>query len=148
MGDYLYLDEQNEALVFLKTVQVFEIWVGPGFKFISPGNSRINLKNFVWSLQIISLRVSRLRFNSCLVMEMVSFVSNDLIVKKPPLLYLFKLFWSSFWLIVLNREGAIKNWFSKKNANSFVFVFWWIALFQTLVIKLLLWGRKWTHCHG
>ena len=91
MGDYLYLYEQNEALVFWKPT--------------------------------ISLRVSRLRLNSCLVMGIISFVFNDTIVKKSPLLYLFKLFWSSFWLSVLNRKQEIENWVCKKNSNSFVRVF-------------------------
>ena len=107
---------------FLKSDQVFEISVGPGFKFILPDNSRINLKNFVWSLQFISLRVSRLRLNSCQVMKIFSFVFNNSIVKKKsPLLYLFKLFWSSYWLSVLNRKQEIENWFSK-NTNSFIHV--------------------------
>ena len=61
------------------------------FKFIPPDYSRINLKNFVRSLQLISLRVSRLRLNSCLVMEMFPFVFNDSIVKKFPLRYFFKI---------------------------------------------------------
>ena len=53
-------------------------------------------------------------------MEMFSFAFNDSIVKKSPLLYFFKLLLSSFWLSVLNRKEEIENWFSKKNANTFV----------------------------
>ena len=122
MGDLLYLDENKMKSSFFKTDQVFEIWVGPGFKFISPYNSRINLKNSAWSLQFISFRVSRLRFNSCLVVEMFLFNFNDSIVTKVFFTALFKLFWSSFSLSVLNRKNESEIWLSKKNANSFVCV--------------------------
>ena len=50
---------------------------------------------------------------------MFPFVFDDSQVKNSSLLYLSKLFWSSFWLSVLNRKQT-ENWLSKKNTNSFV----------------------------
>ena len=57
-----------------------------------------------------------MRFISCLIMEMFSFIFNDLIVKKVSFTVLFQTFMK---LSVLNRKQEIENWLNK-NANSFV----------------------------
>ena len=108
--------------LFLKPDQVSKIWVEPEFNLTFPDNSRINLKNFVWYLLLISFRVSRLELTYFLIVETFSLIFKDPIVKKSPLENVFKLLWSSFWLSVLKIKQEIENCPSKNNMSNCVLV--------------------------